>query len=218
MKHHNVGTLIDYDGTSLIYKTPAPPDYLVAKQGFDRADVIFWDGRRRTPEQNDKVHAIIADIAFSTGYLPAEAKMWLKYEFTEQTGADDFSMSDCSVTQARLFINFLIDFAFEWDIPLTDNDFSRTADIDAYLYSCLMRKKCCVCFERAQCHHWPPIAMGHNRNKIIHIGRGVMALCGKHHKQAHKIGQKDFEAKYHVYAITADENICEVYKLNTRER
>jgi len=221
MNHYGVGTLESYDPIRgiLLYSTPAPPDYLVEKQRFEKAEVIFWDSRRLSPDQNAKAHAIINDIAMYTGYLPAEAKAWLKYHYISTTGADYFSMSSCDMTTARLFITWLIDFAALWDIPLTDLDEARSADTDAWLYICLLRRRCAVCFERhADPHHYKAIGMGRNRKTIVHLGVSLIALCRKCHKQAHRIGRETFSKKYKVYGIAADEKICEVYNLNIMEK
>jgi len=221
MVHNAIGKLERYDPQRgmLLYSVPAPPDYLVAKQGFETADVQFWDGRRRTPEQNAKIHAIIGDIAFWSGYIPAEAKAWMKYHFMLLTDTDNFSTSTCSVTAARIFINFLIDFAFEWNIPLRDTtvDLIRNTADDAYFYRCLMWKKCCICFDPAEFHHVDSVGMGRNRREIAHLGMEGMALCRKHHDKAHKVGKTQFSKKFHVYDIKADEEICKIFGLNMEE-
>jgi hypothetical protein len=40
-----------------------------------------------------------------------------------------------------------------------------------------------------------------------------MPLHWKLHQEAHTIGQKSFEEKYHVFGIKADDAICEAWKL-----
>jgi len=214
MNHHGIAKLVKYDGDMLYYAVQAPPDYLVARQGFETADIQFWDSRRRTPEQNALIHALIADIAFWAGYgLVGEAKAWLKYTYIEQHGGDYFSMSDCSVTTARHFAQFLIDFCALNDIPLLDINMAKNEETDAFLYACLVRRKCCVCWDAAEPHHVDRVGAGRNRDEIIHLGMRLMALCRRHHAQAHKIGQKTFEERYKVYGISADEEICRVYGL-----
>jgi len=232
MNHRGVGTLIDYDGTSLIYKTPAPPDYLVERHRYETAEVIISDERTIRPEQRAKIYATIRDIERDTGdwlnKLTEYAWMdfgtksdrrsilagYFKEQFCIDMGAAYFSLSDCSVTKARLFCQYLLDFCLEHDISLSEPGISRTDDVDAYLYACLIHKKCAVCGKRADCHHVDAVGMGFNRKEIIHLGMEVMALCRECHSECHVRGQKDFDVLYHVYGIASDEAVCEAYKLN----
>lgn len=41
----------------------------------------------------------------------------MKYEFISRYGVEPFSLADVSVSTAREFISFLIDFCLEWHIP-----------------------------------------------------------------------------------------------------
>ena len=137
----------------------------------------------------------------------------MKYWYIAYTGGEEFSLSNCSVTTARLFINFLIEFAFEHHIPLTDLVLNRTDDISAALYAALMHKRCIVCGKKSELHHEDAVGMGRKRKEIIHLGMRVISLCAKHHIEAHKIGKLTFNDKHHVYGIAANEQICRVWNL-----
>ena len=176
------------------------------KQDITQATVIFSDGRTITPEQRRKAYAVIGDIAEFSGHTPIELeKEILKNDFLSCTGKKYFSLSDCSVTTAREFINWMIDFCFFSNIPTRDTMLNRTDDISHYLYSCLANRKCCICNDKAEIHHCEGsrVGMRFNRNKINNIGRSAIALCRKHHNQAHNDEQAFFE-KYHVYGIKLD--------------
>lgn len=185
--------------------------------GIIKGELRIDDGRTITSDQRKKIYATIADIAAYTGYLPEELKEHMKYRYVAKSGVDYFSLSDCSVTTARLFINYLIDFAMEWDIPLMDMVLNRTDDISAALYSALMHKRCIICGQAGNLHHVDRVGMGRNRARINHFGMNVMSLCPIHHNECHRTGQPAFDDKYHVYGIKADEKICEVWILNGKE-
>jgi len=182
---------------------------------FIPGELRFNDGRTITADQRAKAHATIKDIADHFGYHPEDMKRLLKYWYVEMEGIELFSLAYCSVTTARLFINFLIDFAFEWDIPLKEPGGNRTDDISAYLYACLVRRKCCVCNDPAEPHHVDRVGMGRDRREIIHRDMLAMALCREHHNEVHVRGQDSFDKLHHVYGIAADDRVCNVYNLNT---
>jgi len=186
----------------------------LTNKGMLTGELRIDDGRRITADQRKKIYATLADMASHIGYLPEEWKELAKYYFIARTGSPYISFSDCSITTARNFINFILDFALEHGIPLSDLAVNRTDDINAYLYSCLMHKRCCVCGGKAEIHHEDAVGMGRRRKDIIHLGMRVMALCRKHHTEAHTIGKAAFNAKYHVYGLAADKRICERWGLN----
>ena len=172
------------------------------------------DGRTIRADQRKKAWATLGDIALWNGD-DREVNHWhLKHMYMSQSDEDYFSLSDCSVTTARHYITFLLDFCLQWDVPLTEPIADRTDDIGAMLYSALIRRKCVLCGSSADCHHVEAIGMGRSRLDVVHLGMLVMALCRECHGKAHTMGRVTFEAKYHVYGIAADEKICEVYKLN----
>lgn len=90
---------------------------------------------------------------------------------------------------------------------------NRTDDISAALYSALKHKRCVLCGRDGEIHHVDAIGMGRNRLEIIHLGMRVICLCREHHSEAHQIGQKTFDEKYHVYGIKADGDICRIWGL-----
>ena len=187
----------------------------LSTNGILKGELRIDDGRRITAEQRKKAYATIADIAAHTGYPPHEMKDIMKYHYMGVTGDDYFSFSKCSISTARRFISHILDFALQWDIPLMDNLLERTDDINAALYSCLMRKKCILCGLEGGLHHAEDrVGMGRDREEIIHLGMRVMCLCWEHHDEAHIIGQDTFNKTYHVYGIEANEAICKVWGLN----
>lgn len=183
-------------------------DYLkrFSKNGTVAAELRLNDGRTISADQRKKVYATIKDIALHTGYLPEELKEIMKYNYIVDTGEDYFSLSNCSMTTARLFINYLIEFCFQWDIPIQDSGLDRTDDIGKYLWLCLKYKKCALCGKPADIHHVQAIGMGRDRKTYDDSKHEKIALCREHHQISHQIGWETFSKKYHVYGIIYKED------------
>jgi hypothetical protein len=190
---------------------------------YNEVEVIFQDGRKISPEQRRKVYALLGEIAeFVDGFRNSEtiedAKNQRKWEFILQNMEDTerkmFSLSNCDMTIAREFISYLIDFIIKNDIPSSVSLLDNCEDIGAYVYACLVNKKCCVCGQAADLHHveGSRIGQGNDRNEVHHLGRECLPLCRVHHGEAHQ-GEADFISKYHLEPIKIDEKICRVYRL-----
>jgi len=181
-------------------------DYLkrFAINGIVKAELRLDDGRTISAEQRKKLYATVKDIAVHTGYMPEEMKELMKYSFIEDTGDDYFSLSNCSMTTARFFINHLIEFSLQWDIPLQESGLNRTDDIDRYLWACIKYKRCCLCGKKAEIHHWDTVGANGGR-KYDDSKLRKIALCGCHHRlysdSIHHIGKDSFQEKHHVYGI-----------------
>jgi hypothetical protein len=101
-------------GTLLMVLTPVQ-NFLDSIGHYSKDGIYFKgelrlnDGRRISADQRKKAHATIADIANWQGECPVYAKMMFKAWFAAYNDIDlgKFSLSDCSVTTARLFISFL---------------------------------------------------------------------------------------------------------------
>lgn len=171
------------------------------------AELRIDDGRTITAVQRRKIYATIKDIAMFTGDVPEWLKEFLKYEFCEETDIPYFSLSNCSLSTARDFITHLLDFALEWDIPLSDTGLNRTEDIDRYLYSCIKYRRCCITGKKnADIHHvtGSRVGMGRNRNQISHNNLCLMALSREWHNRVHQEGEEKIFADYKIYGIKVD--------------
>ena len=207
------GTIIKQDEKGSIIYCPILP------YGDDvKCEVIFYDGKSISPDQRKKIYALLRDISDWSGYPADEAKAAMKYHFIAKTGCEDFSLSDCSCGLARRFIGFLIEFCLIHDIPCRDSLLSLCEDIKRYLYLCLIHKKCCICGKKTQLHHATTVGMGYDRNEICHIGMMAEALCFRHHRECHDIGQKSFDEEYHIFGIEIDGIIAEKYRLKRKEK
>ena len=224
------GTVRDIteDGTAVIHAAlPDPLRALLRK--YNNVEIILPDGRRISPEQRRKVYALIGEVAeYVDGIRNAgtveSAKRTLKMEFmlSRMEGMERrlFSLSNCDVTTAREFINFLVEFIIENDIPTRVPLIENCEDIERYVYACLMSKKCAICGRHADLHHCDGgiIGMGHNREQVNHIGRPALPLCREHHTEIHRIGQEDFLKRYFLEPVRIDERIADVYRLRKKNR
>lgn len=174
---------------------------MIRQKGIRKAEIRFDDGRHISAEQRKKIYATIRDIADFTGYVPEEAKEWMKYLHIQNTGDAYFSLSNCSMDMAREFINTILEFALQWGIPLSEDAINRTDDIGRYLYYCIMNKKCAICGRDGEIHHEDAIGMGNDRRHFDDSNHKKICLCRMHHTIAHNDGVERFRNKYKVYGI-----------------
>ena len=211
---HEVVTLDKYrevdNGTEIIIRIPDKKiGEFLSQKCIKNAEMRFDDGRSISIEQRKKAYATIRDIADYTGYLPEEQKEWLKYLYIQKTGDDYISLSDCSMDQAREFINVILEYAIESGIQLSEQAINRTDDIGKYLYFCIKHKKCAICGQDGEIHHEDAIGMGNDRKTIDDSNYKKICLCRKHHTIAHQMGVERFTKMYKVYGIIVKEESSE---------
>ena len=185
--------------------------------------VEFVDKRRISAKQRRKAYVLIAYIAAWWGYTPIECmKKMLKLMFVgeAETLRRSFSLSNCDMTTARLFITYLIDFCLLHGVDVGEPLYQLSEDIPRYVWACLMNKRCAVCGRKAELHHCngSVVGMGRNRKEICHIGMRALPLCREHHTEIHRIGQEDFLRRYFLEPVKIDERIADVYRLNKKSR
>lgn len=207
------GRIVDYDGACLTIVAPYTSDVTLQRLKAHEVDIRILDGRQISVDQRRKAHALLRDIALYTGDAPEDAKDIMKYEFISRYGVEPFSLADVSVSTAREFISFLIDFCLEWHIPCRDSLLNISEDVSRYLYKCLATRTCAVCGRPADVHHVDAIGMGHDRRKKPQLGNKAVALCRRHHGEAHTMGWRSFENHYHLYGIKLDEYLCDLLGL-----
>ena len=211
---HEVVTLDKYrevdNGTEIIIRIPDKKiGEFLSQKCIKKAEMRFDDGRIISIEQRKKAYATIRDIADYTGYLPEEQKEWLKYLYIQKTGDDYISLSDCSMDQAREFINVILEYAIESGIQLSEQAINRTDDIGKYLYFCIKHKKCAICGQAGEIHHEDAIGMGNDRKTLDDSNHKKICLCRKHHTIAHHMGVDRFTKMYKVYGIIVREESSE---------
>lgn len=188
-------------GSDLLLRLPEDVRGIIARQHIRKAEIVLDDGRHISTEQRRKIYATIRDISDYTGDPPEIAKEWQKYRYIEMSGRPYFSLSDCSMTVAKEFINSLMDYCLYNGIMLTESGLMRTDDISAYLVQCIVYKRCCICGRPAEIHHLDAIGMGNDRRVYDDSQNEIIALCREHHTLAHSLGRPRFMERYKVYGI-----------------
>ena len=158
-----------------------------------------------TPEQRKKIYALFRDISAYTGNSHENEKENMKTLFIQQTHYEPFSLSNCDWKLASDFIEWLINFCFENGIPLSEHPLKTLDDIERYVRMSLKHRICAICGRRGEIHHWDSIGMGRDRTKVDDSSNRKICLCRTHHTEAHTLGVKSFEEKYHISGVIWDE-------------
>lgn len=211
------GKITDYNGQYLTITAPFSDTFSFCKKNIRDCEIRLNDGRHISSDQRKKIYATMRDISLYTGYMPDEAKEIMKYSFIAKTGCGCFSLSDCDMTTANRFLTFLIDFCLDYDIPCEDSLLDRSPDVAGYLYSCLVRKKCCITGSKAELHHVDAVGSRGNRKEIVHTGMRVLPLTRKLHTEAHNLGRDTFCQKYHVFGIVLDRELCKIWNVKSEK-
>ena len=209
-----------YEQRGIVYiKTTRP----AAENLSDQVTVLWQDKRLISDEQRRKAYALIGEITAWAGYLPREREtvnQHLKQRFlmaqVEEYQHRMFSLSDCTMTQAREYITYLIDFCLAEDVPTRVPLLTLADDEEAATYSCLIHKKCVCCQKPAELHHVDQIGMGYDRKTKPQLGARVLPLCREHHRQYHDLGLTAFTALWHVAPVAMDARIAKAYGLTKR--
>lgn len=225
VQEHVAGLItdIDADGTLTINACVPSIDRALLRQ-YRECTIILQDERRITSRQRAAIYALLGEVdeyvnGIRTDAGREEQKQLLKMEFMLKRMTDAerrmFSLSDCSVTTASNFIDFLIEFIIANDIPVRFSLAEKAEDIGQYVYACLANKKCAVCGRHADLHHaeGSHVGNGFDRNEVHHLGREALPLCREHHTECHAMPEAEFLEKYHLEPVRLDERLCKIYRL-----
>lgn len=187
------------------------PNELVSLSAYTekwhKCQLKLLDSKKLSKEQQSKVYCLLREIAVHHGYSEPEMKAVMKRDFGVA-----FSLADCDMELASRFMEHLLEHIFVHDIPTSEKGFAICKEINGYMFKSLMHRKCCVCWKRAEIHHHEKlVGMGRDRNAFDHSKSKFLPLCRAHHSEAHNIGLRTFESKYHVAAVgLSQENIKEL--------
>ena len=184
----------------LVLKPDVDISRFLAQKRPRRVEVRLDDGRTISADQRRKIFAIIRDISLWSGQEPEELRLYLEWDFCSRCLREWFSLSNCDMTTAREFITYLIQFCFHWGVPTKDSLLTQTDDIGKYLYLCLENRRCAICNQPAEVHHVDRVGMGRDREAIVHVGLNAIALCRRHHEEAHR-REKALFADYHKHYV-----------------
>lgn len=211
------GSIIHADPSGLTIHVPYDNWERFARREYNSVRVEFPDERHRTIDQLRKAWALMGEMAVyisgDRGNAVDDVYTPLRIEFAqrawERLQTQTFHLSEASVTDAREFINFLLDTCLEMDIPLSRPATEFCDDIQHYIYQCCLNRKCAVCGKKADLHHVDAVGMGRDRKEIDHVGMRALPLCREHHQEAHQHGDDVLCEKYHIEPITIDERLAE---------
>lgn len=216
------GRLISVFGKTITLELDEPIDLeqLIKFSGdlHPSVAVEIADNRVITPEQRKKAWALVKDIAEWQGDLPKVVEETFKYfamsTYSEIT--EHFSLADCSITTARLYIELLLTFCFKWDIPFATKTWDAISSDYGTQKRCLKYRQCVICRKHAEYAHVETVGMGMNRKKIDHSKHHFMALCPIHHAEQHNLGINSFIARYHIKPIQLTYD--ELFKLGIMQK
>lgn len=183
-------------------------------------EVVLKEGRVITPAQRAKIYALISEIATEAGYHRRgtdeyERLKWtLKKMYMEKVHRKQmFSLSDCQMSMASEFLEFLIEFCFAWEIPFASRTVDAIREQPGWDYYCLKYRKCTICGNPADIAHIHAVGMGRDRQHISHVGNDVMALCRVHHQEQHQVGIHRFMDDHKIKGLRVTPEIAKMLKL-----
>ena len=162
------------------------------------------DGRCITSQQRRAIFAVIRDIADHTGHIDdvEYLRKRLMCSFMIEKGEVLESLQHCSIETANNFITYLLELSFEHGFDLKKDTLKLTDNTDLYLYLCIKYRKCACCgIEKSDIHHVDAIGKGRDRNVYNDSEHRKIALCRKHHGEAHQIGWHTFANRNKLYGI-----------------
>ena len=210
--------ILSYEDGELTLSPDDPISRELIQKQCGKVEIRLIDGREITPDQRRAIFATIHDISLWSGHDPQYLRDHLTWDYLAKSGANPFSLSDCTVTDAHDFLDYLIDFVLRWDIPMKESLLKRTDDIGRYMYHCIEHSKCAVCGQPGEVHHVDTVgANGGSRSRIIHIGLRAVCLCRIHHEEAHT-NENRFFTQHHLEPIKLDKYLCDIHRMNTESR
>nr|DAE61742.1 MAG TPA: Putative HNHc nuclease [Caudoviricetes sp.] len=174
--------------------------------GLANGMIRIDDGRTISAAQRGLIYSVFNDIRVWRGDSHKrigieKVKLELKADFCVESNLPMFSLSDVSMEIAGEFIDYVLDYAFNFDIPLTIKLFEVSKTVRNWSYLCFKHRKCTVCGKnKSEVHHLDAVGR-RNRNRVDHSKMQLIMLCREHHQEAHSLGDETFLKKYYVAGI-----------------
>lgn len=160
-------------------------------------DVNFIDPNDISHKQRKLIFALLNDIEDWNGDPVEYRRHLLTREFMAKNDMENFSLSNCSMTEAREFIELILTFIFRYDVPIKFETSDLMKEDKNFIYMCVMKRKCVICGKpHAELAHYHAVGSGRNRRTIDHKDNKILPLCHKHHQLQHNMGMKSFNDYY----------------------
>lgn len=183
------------------------------------AEVIFHDPRRFSAQQRRLYWALLGDIYKWSGQSINELHDWFKQEYVVVTHSlvSLKDTSESSVSEINKLLELVISFMFEFNVPFKDGYKLLPTNEAYYLFLCIKHRKCVVCGAHADIHHVDAVG---NRKRVIvdHSKLRLIALCRKHHNEAHNLGNTEFCVRHKVQGINVDYETLVNLKMMTKRQ
>lgn len=219
------GRIIGYDERrqEVLIRAHYDDWYTFTKRNYKSCLVQMVDSRCLSDSQRNLCYSLLREISAYTGQGLDSTKEYLKIKFLAedltQTADRIFSLSNAPMSLVCAFQRYLVRFILEWDIPVRFSLLEYVDDVQDYVYSCLINKKCCICGHPSDLHHVDRVGMGRDRTDIVHEGMEALPLCRKHHEEAHTMPDTEFFRKYHLDGgVILDKTACRLYGLKTERK
>lgn len=218
------GQIVGYDERvgEVLIRAPYDDWHTMTKREYKSCLVQMVDSRPLSDKQRRACFALLRAISDYTGQGVESTKEWMKIKFLaedlEQTHDKIFSLSNAPMSLVCAYQRYLVRFILDFDIPCSFSLLDFVDDVQDYIYSCLVTKKCCICGIPTDLHHIDRVGMGRNRHDMIHEGLEVLPLCRTHHTEAHTMPDEEFFDLYHIPGgIVMDRTLCRLYGLKKRK-
>jgi hypothetical protein len=216
------GRIVGYDPAKgeILIRAAYPDWETLTRRQYNECVVFVADERPLSNDQRKWCWALLTEIADWQGNYVEITKQEMTNLFqAEKPDGEPVSLSTSSMSRVKEFQSFLVDFVVEQGVPCKRPLTELVDDMSAFIYSCVMHKKCCISGRDAELHHIDRVGMGRDRTDIIHIGMEVLPLTREYHTEAHTMPDKTFFANYHLNGgVLVDQKIAEIYNLGVKEK
>ena len=187
----------------------------------------FWvdydvaDTRRVTDKQRRLFFALMGDIGRWSGEEPEWLRKYYFYPLFAERMLKPVSLSnqsDSTISDVNVLIDMVIDFIFEYDVPINAAYSLLPRDEEHFLYQCCRHRKCMVCGKpNAQIAHYDAVG-NRSRARVDHRKLRFLCLCPVCHRRQHDIGIHNFCKENHLTPIKLDEEALIKLGVMTKKR
>ena len=164
-----------------------------------------------TEEQRKKAWVLITDIAEGTnrwGKLKDAVHKEMKQKFCEQYDVKSFSLSNCSRATATKYIEFLVSYILENNIPssVLEEDFDDSTS--KMMYARFMSDKCMICDNEVTRYYVDDSGILKLTDfEKLESGEKIYFLCDKHGDYLEKKGKSLFNQIYIIEPLNVSDNM-----------